>query len=103
MVNKSQNTLDAAKSIVDALQTQLQDAQATRQQQIETLLALVGSTFAITQILDRELTSAILRKIGYMTSPQSDVFLLGMMQIVITLGLTWLIWRGIRWWLGRGG
>jgi len=102
LINKSQNTLDAAKSTVEALQTQLHDAQATRQQQIETLLAIIGATFAITQILDRDLTSAILLQFGYATSPEKDVFLLGMMQIVMTLALTWLIWHGIKWWLGRG-
>ncbi len=102
LINKSQNTLDAAKSTVEALQTQLHDAQATRQQHIETLLAFVGTAFAITQILDRDFTSAILAQMNIATNTETDVFFLGTMQIVITLLLTGLIWLWIRRRLQRG-
>ena len=86
LVAKGKETLEVSKTTTDLVQARLDEAKETRRQQIQILLAIIGSAFAITQLLDRDLTSALYT---YFTSipthPEQDIIFLALMQIAITL------------------
>ena len=78
---------------IDLVQTRFGKAKG----QIETLLAIMATAFAVPQILDRKLTSALLSNIGITTNPQEDVILLGIIQTLVTIAFALLV----RWWMER--
>jgi len=102
LVAKGKETLDVTKTTTDLVQARLDEAKETRQQQIEILLTIIGSAFAITQLLDRALTGALYTYFTTIpTHPQQDILLLGLMQIAITLAIA-LAFGAIVWlWRGR--
>ena len=101
LVAKGKETLDVTKTTTELVQARLDEAKETRQQQIEILLAIIGSAFAITQLLDRTLTSALYTYITAIpTNPKQDILLLGSIQtgitLVIALAFGALVWLWLR-------
>ena len=83
-MGKGEDTLQVSKSAIDFVQTRLDKAKDAHQQQIETLLAVIGAAFALPQILDRELISALISAMTGIAS-EGHTLLLGGIQFIVTI------------------